>query len=131
MKKILKLAKELEEAKADIVRMKLIADPLKEKKDEIQAKLIAAMEEMELKSIKTNTNSYSMAVRRTISVYDSQAVIEDMKLRDPKESYTQVTLDVKKFEGYSKALLKESGEMVDGTDINETPYITIKAVKPK
>ena len=128
MKKILKLAKQLEEARADIKRIDAIMAPLKETKDAIQLKLMEAMKKIEIKSIKTNTHSYSHTIKKDVRVVDEQAVIESLD-KKYREVLVEERLRTINFKKYAKNILKETGEMSPGTELTETEYISIKTVK--
>lgn len=128
MQKILKLAKELEQARADINRMKAMVEPFEEKKAKIQEKLMEEMKKSEIKSIKTNTNNYSLTVKKDIKVVNEKAVMDslDKKYYDILVTPRLNTLDFKK---YAKNILKETGEVFEGTELTEAEYISIKSVK--
>jgi hypothetical protein len=129
MKKILKLAASLARIREKEKEIKSLLDSIKEEKREVQAKLIEEMSKLGLKSLKTDTHNFARIVKKDVSVCNESAVISSLKKAGIKDDYVHEKLDVLAFKGYAKALLKNKGELLDGTDITESEYMSIKSVK--
>jgi hypothetical protein len=129
MKKILKLAEALSKLRAEEKEIKEKLAPVKEKKLTTQEKLVEAMKEMGLKSIKTETHNFARVVKRDIAVYDQGALIKALKKNGMERDYVHEQVDVLRFKGYAKQLLKTTGELLDGTEPTESEYMSIKAAK--
>lgn len=129
MKKILKLAEVLSELRAQESELKSKLAPIKERKLATQEMLIEAMKEMGLKSVKTDEHTFSRVVKKDITVYDQSALIKALQKNGIKDDYVHEQVDVLKFKGYAKQLLKNTGELLDGTEPTESEYMSIRAAK--
>ena len=130
MEQIIKLANDLVNTRDNINSLKSEMDILKILKDGLQEKLIEVMEQSGLKSLKTDTHNYARTIKKDIKVVDTESVYKDLKSRDLYDEYVKPKLDTVGFKTLAKAILKEDGEIMEGTEITETSYISIKATNP-
>lgn len=128
MKTILKLAKELMELRSEINTIKDALSPIEEKRNAVQLKLIDAMKEVELKSLKTETHNFARTVKKDIKVSDPNLVMDELKKRKLYNEYVKPKLDTISFKAMAKAMLKDTGEVMEGTELSETEYMSIKSI---
>lgn len=127
MQEILQLAKSLAEKREQVRTSEHYLNGLKEEKEKLQFDLIEALQSNGLKSIKTNEANYSLTTKKDIKVTDENSVIEALKVNGQYDNYVKPKLDTIRFKGYATAMLKETGEVMEGTELTESTYISIKS----
>lgn len=128
MQPIIQLAKELAEIRKDINAIEDSLKPLKVRRDELQAELIKAMKENELKSLKTDDYNFARTVKKDFRVIDESQVMEDLKARNEYENYVKPKIDIIGLKAYQKSLLEGAGEILNGVEPTETEYMSIKTL---
>ena len=120
------LAEKLAEKRAQVENSKHYLEGLKAEKDGIQQQLLKALNESGIKSIKTDQCFFSSVLKHEPVVVDEHAVIEALKSRGLLEDHMVIKLDAIRLKSTANALLKESGEVLDGMEIRDTEYISIR-----
>jgi vacuolar-type H+-ATPase subunit D/Vma8 len=103
---------------------KLVVAPLKEKKDKLQTEIMESLKESGQYSARFEHGTVSRAVKKTLKVVDEKVVIAHLKQLGVGDEYTSVQLNDLFKNSFSKAVVK-SGEVINGTEITETEYISI------
>lgn len=129
MNDIIELAKKLSEKRDQIKSSEHYLEGLKEERDQLQFELITKLKESGLKSIKTNEANYSLTTKQDIKVTDENSVIEALKVNGVYDDYVKPKLDTLMFKNYAKSVLNNTGEVMEGTELTETNYISIKAIQ--
>ncbi|MBP9779804.1 hypothetical protein KBD33_04265, partial [Candidatus Gracilibacteria bacterium] len=99
-------------------------DELKEKRDMTQKTLIDAMKSNNLKSWKTNENSFSLVSKMDTRIVDEEQAIKDIKARK-LEGLVYEKIDTLRFKQIANILLKQKGELFFGTESVTTEYLSI------
>ena len=102
-------------------------DELKEKRDMTQRTLIDAMKSNNLKSWKTNDNSFSLVSKMDTRIINEEEAIQDIKARKLKWLVTE-KIDTVRFKQIANLLLKETGELFFGTETVTTEYLSIRSL---
>ena len=76
--------------------------------------------------VKTEDSSFAFTTKKDVRVIDESAVIADLQTRGLKENYVREKLDTLSFKTLAKAMLKETGEIMEGTELTESEYISIR-----
>lgn len=127
MNDILELAKQLSKQRELVNSLEEQVKEAKTIKDDIQFKLIEKLQESGLKSIKTNEANYSLTTKSDIKVTDENSVMEALKVNGVYDDYVHPKLDTLMFKNYAKSVLNNTGEVITGTELTETTYISIKS----
>lgn len=102
-------------------------DELKEKRDMTQRTLIDAMKSNNLKSWKTNDNSFSLVSKVDTRLINEEEAIRDIKARKLEGLVTE-KIDTVRFKQIANLLLKESGELFFGTETVTSEYLSIRSL---
>ena len=102
-------------------------DELKEKRDMTQRTLIDAMKSNNLKSWKTNDNSFSLVSKMDTRIINEEEAIRDIKARK-LEGLVSEKIDTVRFKQISNLLLKETGELFFGTETVTSEYLSIRSL---
>ncbi|MBP7806432.1 hypothetical protein KA057_01995 [Candidatus Gracilibacteria bacterium] len=102
-------------------------DELKEKRDMTQKTLIDAMKSNNLKSWKTNDNSFSLVSKMDTRIVDEEQAIKDIKARK-LEGLVYEKIDTLRFKQIANILLKQKGELFFGTESVTTEYLSIRSL---
>jgi hypothetical protein len=100
-------------------------DELKEKRDMTQRTLIDAMKSNNLKSWKTNDNSFSLVSKMDTRITNEEEAIADIKARK-LEGLVSEKIDTVRFKQIANLLLKETGELFFGTETVTSEYLSIR-----
>lgn len=128
MNEILELAKKLSEKRSQVDNSEKYLKGLKDERDQLQFDLITALKEAGLKSIKTNEANYSLTTKKDVKVINEAIVMQELMKLGQYDEYVKHKLDTNLFKGYAKSVLDSTGEIIDGTELTETSYISIKTV---
>ena len=121
------LAQQLVELRAQITAIEEQAKPLKAQKDELQAQVLEMMKATEQYGVKFQDFTVSRAVRKTLAVTNEKAVIEQLKERGMSQYYSEQLNDL--FKGSLAKEIVKAGEAIDGTEIAESEYISVRKAK--
>lgn len=102
-------------------------DELKEKRDMTQRTLIDAMKSNNLKSWKTNDNSFSLVSKMDTRIINEEEAIADIKARK-LQGLVSEKIDSVRFKQIANLLLKETGELFFGTETVTTEYLSIRSL---
>lgn len=100
---------------------------LKESEDAMKAELTAMLNEAGLKSAKGKKFTASMRLHTDVVINHEQSVIEWLKTTPDVEADAYIGLKVTPFKSFAKLVLKETGEVIPGTDLSITESLAIKA----
>lgn len=113
----------LEELKTQIDAVK----PLKDEYDELREQVRFGLEALKLKSLKTDRVSVAIAERQSVQILDDATVEEWLEGNGfALDEYRR--LDTARVSPVVLGRMKEDGEIVPGTQIVSTPYVTVKQV---
>lgn len=104
---------------------------LKAQEDAWKTRLIEEFQSIGLRSAKTNDFTASMVSKPGISIQHEQSVIDWLKNAPNIETDQYIGLKKTEFKSLAMSLLKDTGEVVPGTELVNTEYLSIKAVKEK
>ena len=126
MNDILELARELEHLRKRCEEKKAELEPLQAQRDIVQGELMEAMRISKLKAVKTDTSNYSLVTRHDVRIVDERRLIESMPahLRD---ECVRPRVDTAIFKATALSMLKNTGEVLDGSEAIETQFISIRA----
>jgi hypothetical protein len=102
---------------------------LKESEDSLKAELLIVLQETGLKSAKGEKYSVSMAQKTDFVINHEQSVIDWLKDSPEVESDAYIGLKLTPFKTLAKEILKTTGEVVPGTDLVTSEYLTVKENK--
>jgi len=102
-------------------------DELKEKRDMTQRTLIDAMKSNNLKSWKTNDNSFSLVSKMDTRITNEEEAITDIKARK-LEGLVSERIDTIRFKQIANLLLKQTGELFFGTETVTSEYLSIRSL---
>lgn len=102
-------------------------DELKEKRDMTQRTLIDAMKSNNLKSWKTNDNSFSLVSKMDTRIINEEEAIQDIKARKLEGLVTE-KIDTIRFKQIANLLLKQTGELFFGTETVTSEYLSIRSL---
>jgi hypothetical protein len=102
-------------------------DELKEKRDMTQRTLIDAMKSSNLKSWKTNDNSFSLVSKMDTRIINEEEAIADIKARK-LEGLVSERIDTIRFKQIANLLLKQTGELFFGTETVTSEYLSIRSL---
>lgn len=117
---------ELIEIRNEIANVAEYLDSLKEKRDTIQSWLIQTMKSNNLRSWKTNDNSFSLVSKIDTRIVDEELAIKDIKVRK-FEWLISERIDTLRFKQIANLLLKEKWELFFGTETVTTEYLSIRS----
>ena len=100
---------------------------LKEKRDMTQRTLIDAMKSNNLKSWKTNDNSFSLVSKMDTRITNEEEAITDIKARK-LEGLVSERIDTIRFKQIANLLLKQTGELFFGTETVTSEYLSIRSL---
>lgn len=115
------------EIRNEIANVAEYLDSLKEKRDTIQSWLIQTMKSNNLRSWKTNDNSFSLVSKTDTRIVDEELAIQDIKNRK-FEWLISEKIDTIRFKQIANLLLKEKWELFFGTETVTSEYLSIRTV---
>lgn len=102
-------------------------DSFKEHRDTLQRWLIEAMKFNNLKSWKTNDNSFSLVSKLDTRIINEEETIKDIKSRK-LDWLVSEKIDSMRFKQIANLLLKQTGELFFGTETVTTEYLSIRSL---
>ncbi len=102
---------------------------LKDKEDSLKNDLLTVLKSTGLKSAKGDAFTASIAETPTIVIKDEAAAMEWLKNSPNVESDFYIGIKKIEFNGLAKQMLKETGELADGTDVEIRESLSIRANK--
>lgn len=100
----------------------------KEKEDALRAALTAQLHESGLLTAKTPDYTASISIKKSVAVTDESAAIGWLK-ESGLEVDHYVGLRLTNFKTMANAMLKDTGEIVPGTELQESESLAIRANK--
>lgn len=102
---------------------------LKDKEDVLRVELVEKLHKTGLKSAKTDMFNASISERSDIVVTHEQSVLDWLKETPDIETDQYIGLKTTNFKTLARALRKDTGEIVPGTEVVTSETLTIKGVK--
>lgn len=112
----------------ELVGIKIQLTELMEKKKELEVFIEEEIRKLNLKQVKTDKATVSLAKRKSIVIVDEKEAIkqlEDMKL---KQDYVYEQLDKKRYDLFAKEMIK-TGKELQGCETHETEYLSVRLTK--
>lgn len=100
-------------------------DLLKIEKDLIQSNLINYMKDNNLKSWKTNDNTFSLISKYDVQILDESKLMDELNIRN-LNWYIITKIDSTRFKQLANSLLKETWELFHWTTTTLTEYISVR-----
>ena len=101
---------------------------LKLQRDSLQYEMLGTMQSENLLQYKVPNWTVSRTIRKDIAIIDESELIQQLKERDLEKDYVYPKLDTLKFKTLWKALA-EKWDILNGTTISETEFISIRSSK--
>lgn len=100
-------------------------DLLKAEKENLQNKLIVYMKDNNLKSWKTNENTFSIVSKYDVQVIDELRLMQELNLKN-LTWYIIQKIDTTRFKSLANSLLKETWELFNWTTTVLSEYVSIR-----
>ena len=114
------------EAADQVIKLERLEKQVKTRMLELRAKLLTAMKDQDVISLKTGSYTTTRAVRRTLKIEDQATAINSLKAMNI-EVVTEVVM-ADQMKPVLKQLLEE-GKNVDGVQMTSTEYVSIRLPK--
>ena len=102
---------------------------IKQQQDALKADLMQMLQSSDMRSAKTAKYTASISSRPNIVVVNEQKVINWLKEAPGVEADHYLGLKKAEFKSLASSLLKETGEVIDGTDLERTESISVRSNK--
>lgn len=102
---------------------------VEEQKAEVRAALTEALQMTGLRSAKTSAFTASIAVKPSIQITHEQSVIDWLKESPNIETDQYIGLKKTEFKTLATALLKDTGEVIPGTEVLQQETLSVRANK--
>lgn len=99
----------------------------KDKRDEMQAGVMAGLTEQGFNSVKIGDTTVSKSIRKTMQIINEAELMRDLESKGLKD-YMKMQIDKDLFKGLSTQLARD-GKTFEGTEIKETEFISIRTSK--
>lgn len=103
----------------------------KEEEDGLKAELLSKLKDSGFKSIKGEAYLASISETPTVVIRDETKVMEWLKTTQGKEADFYIGVKKLEFSALAKSMLKETGELADGTEVETRESLSIRANKAK
>lgn len=100
-------------------------DELKYEKESIQSEMMQLMQQNQLKSFKDAYGSYSLVSKWDIKVIDETILKTELKNRN-FSNLIEERINTTEFKSIANIILRESWEILPGSDCKKIEYISIK-----
>lgn len=100
-------------------------DELKHEKETIQSEMMQLMQSNQLKSFKDTHGSYSLVSKWEIKIIDESILKSELKNRN-FTNLIEEKINTTEFKSIANIILRESGEIMPGSDCKKIEYISIK-----
>ncbi len=101
----------------------------KQVEDDLRSELLITLREIGLKSAKNKDFTVSIAETPTIVIRDEHAVMEWLQNTPNVESDFYIGIKKTEFNTLAKQMLKETGELANGTEVEFREALSIRASK--
>jgi len=102
---------------------------LKETEDKLKVELFAKLHDTGLKSAKGNTYTASIAEKPGVIVTHEKSVLDWLKESPDVEADAYIGLKVTPFKTFALQVMKTTGEVIPGTELQTTESLSIRANK--
>lgn len=126
MDDLLQALKNAQDAQKEMAEAKKSTDAVV---SEIKEQITAKLNEMGLKSAKTDAGSVAIVTKPKIVITNEAKVIAWLNETPNIESDLYMSLNKRTFEPLYKQWFKDTGEIIDGTDTDTSSYLSFKASK--
>lgn len=99
----------------------------KEKEDELKAELLAQLKDSGLKSAKGNDFTASISETPTVVIKHEPSVLEWLRNAPDVEADVYIGVKGREFGTLTKQMLKETGEIPDGTEVEIRESLSIRS----
>lgn len=120
------LLAQLADARSDYYRASDQAKQAKEKFDEAKDAVHMKLNDMKIKSARTDDFTISINSKRTYRVNDDRQVLGWLDKQDGIEQDAYITVNKKAIDGLVRELEKTTGELPDGIDVETSEYISLR-----
>ena len=103
---------------------------IKEQEDAVRAELTATLNESGLLSAKTDHYTASISKKQSVVVVDEKKAVDWIKSEGLDVDY-YVGLKLTPFKTMALSRLKDTGEVIEGTQLTETDTLSIREAKKK
>jgi hypothetical protein len=100
---------------------------VKESEEQLKFVLMEKLKEVGLKSAKGEEYTASLSEKPRVVIKDESAVIEWLKNAPNVEEDFYIGVKRTEFQSLATSLLKETGELIDGTDVQVTESLSVRA----
>lgn len=122
-----KLIHDLGEARAKAVNAYMIYKDLKEIEDSIRYNLHDELRTIGLQSVKGNEYTASITNKQTVLVTNERLVIDWLNNTPNVESDQYIGLKATEFKSFAQSILKDTGEIIPGTDVQVRESLAIRS----
>lgn len=102
---------------------------LKEQEDSLRTDLYQTLQSSGLKSAKTNAYNAVISVKTDVLVQHEQSILNWLKTAPDVEADAYIGLKKTEFKTLAKQVLKETGEVIPGTELSTSEVLTIRENK--
>lgn len=117
--------------KEDFERAKLVQDEYKADMEATKAAIRAKLEELGMKSAKTDLGSVSVVEKPKLAIVNEAQVIQWMKEEPTIEEDLYMSLNKRALEPVLKEWVKQTGEVVTGVESQTTEYLSVRPKEAK
>ena len=125
-KKLVELRNTINEQEA---KLDEVLQPLKQERDLLQQAVLEELKATEQFSARFDFGTITRSVRKSTQIVDENAVMDWLDKNGLKQEYTAIRL-TSSFDALAKEAIKE-GKIIDGVEIKESEYISIKSPSAK
>lgn len=104
---------------------KLLANN-QEEEDLLEERIIKEFKRGEIKSKPFGERRITLTHSEYVKVFDEEAVLNELRNRRLASGFTKVKLDTAKFKKFGNELYKETGELLEGSELHTTEFLTVK-----
>jgi hypothetical protein len=119
---LLKLRQQINAVKETLI-------PLQAEKDALEQNLMDHLKKQGFASVKTGQATISIAHRKSLVITDENILVQDLKKRGLND-YIKEAINKELFKGVADQM-KKTGELMEGTVLQDTEYMSIREAKEK
>ena len=124
------IAQKLLKAREEVQAIDVYLKDLKANRDELQLILLSSMRDTNLSQWKISEATISRVSKQNVFIMDETKVINELRSRNLYKDYVFEKIDSSRFKVLAKSLT-EKGQLLEGTQVEERDYISIRCNKSK
>ena len=124
------IAQKLLKAREEVQAIDVYLKDLKANRDELQLILLSSMRDTNLSQWKISEATISRVSKQNVFIMDETKVINELRSRNLHKDYVFEKIDSSRFKVLAKTLI-EKGQLLEGTQVEEKDYISIRCNKSK